>query len=63
MTRRQGSKNQIYRRGKLKNRIPQTRRFCLFCDKETTFEYIKATDHSQCIECGMTIARRIENVR
>jgi len=31
---------------------PKSRRFCIGCEKETTWEYQPALGHSRCNECG-----------
>jgi hypothetical protein len=31
---------------------PETRRFCDYCEKETTFKYDRNVLHSVCCECG-----------
>jgi hypothetical protein len=34
------------------NVIPKTKRFCVYCEKETLFEYSRNIGHSQCTKCG-----------
>lgn len=31
---------------------PKSKRFCDFCEKETTFKYNPGIGHSECCECG-----------
>ena len=41
---------------------PNTHRYCLICDKETTFEYDRGVGHSFCQECNNRVGVHLDNV-
>lgn len=41
-----------------RSKPPKSRRYCLACQKRTSFRYDKIVGHSRCCECGGALSKR-----
>jgi len=52
--------NEFMHWGNTKKKVPKTRRYCLVCEKITTFEYNPRIGHSRCVNCCGWLCRNLE---
>jgi|TARA_Y100000034_G_scaffold19360_1_gene21864 hypothetical protein len=52
MTKHQRNMHRPPKKERRMSKPPNTKRYCMQCEKMTVFEIIRAIKHSECIECG-----------